>query len=250
MRTSPSDAPSCYTGIVADQPSLGQDEPTVRCSAIIPTLNEASAIQRSLRRLRRLAPYEIIVADGGSQDGTRELARPYAKVVSGRRGRGRQLNAGAAQATGDVLLFLHADVRLPPDALAAIESALGDPKVVGGHFRVRFGRGLHEVLVAASYDLLRFAGIVYGDAAIFVRREEFLRLGGYRDYPIMEDVNLVSRLRRLGRVVHLPQVVVPSARRWRSGGRLNAWASWWAVQLLYGLGVSPQWLGRLYRAVR
>ena len=222
----------------------------MRCSAIIPTLNEASAIQRSLRRLHKLAPYEIIVADGGSQDGTPDLARPFATVVNGRRGRGTQLNAGAAQATGDVLLFLHADVRLPPDALAAIESALGDPNVVGGHFRVRFGRGPHEVLVAACYDLLRIGGIVYGDAAIFVRREVFLRMGGYRDYPIMEDVNLVSRLRGLGQVVHLPQVVVPSARRWRSGSRLSAWASWWAVQLLYGLGVSPQWLGRLYRAVR
>ena len=221
-----------------------------REGTLIPTLNEASAIQRSLRRLQKLAPYEIIVADGGSQDDTPELARPYATVVKGGRGRGTQLNAGAARATGDVLLFLHADVRLPQDALSAIESALADPNVVGGHFRVRFGREPHEVLVAACYDLLRFGGIVYGDAAIFVRREEFLRMGGFREYPIMEDVNFVSRLRRLGRVVHLPQVVVPSARRWRSGGRLSAWASWWAVQLLYGLGVSPQWLGRLYRAVR
>ena len=224
----------------------------MRCSVIVPVLNEASIIQGTLRRLRGLDPHEIIVADGGSHDGTAELARPYATVLNGRRGRGAQLNAGAAQATGDVLLFLHADVRLPPKALTAIESALRDPNVKGGHFRVRFGRGAHEAFVAACYDLLRFRGrgIVYGDATVFVRREAFLRLGGYRDYPIMEDVNFVSRLRRLGRVVELPQVVVPSSRRWQHGGLWRTWASWWALQLLFGLRVSPHWLGRLYRAVR
>jgi rSAM/selenodomain-associated transferase 2 len=222
----------------------------MRCSIIIPTLNEASTIERTLRHLESIAPHEVIVADGGSRDGTPELARPYATLVNGRPGRGPQLNAGAARATGDVLLFLHADVRLPTDALAAVERALRDPRVVGGYFRVRFGRKPHEVFVAACYDLLRASGIVYGDATVFVRQEAFRRLGGYRHYPIMEDVNLVSRLRRLGRVVQLPRAVVPSQRRWRDGGRWRTWASWWAVQLLYGLGVSPQWLGRLYQHVR
>ena len=222
----------------------------MRCSVIIPTLNEASTIQETLRRLDKLAPHEVIVADGGSRDGTPDLARPYATVVVGPRGRGRQLNAGAAQATGDVLVFLHADVRLPHDTFVAIDSALHDRSAVGGYFRVRFGRKPHETLVAASYDLLRICGVVYGDATIFVRREAFDRLGGYRDYPIMEDVNFVSRLQGLGRVVALPQVVVPSIRRWERRSRWHAWASWWAIMLLYGIRVSPQWLGRLYRSVR
>jgi rSAM/selenodomain-associated transferase 2 len=224
----------------------------MRCSVVIPTLNEGSTIEGALRRLRTLNPHEIIVADGGSCDRTRELARPHATVLNGARGRGPQLNAGAAHATGDALLFLHADVRLPPDALSAIGSALAAPDVVGGHFRVRFGRRAHEMFVAACYDLLRLKGrgIVYGDATVFVRREAFQQLGGFRDYPIMEDVNFVSRLRTLGRVVELRQVVVPSSRRWRRGGAWRTWASWWALQLLYGLRVSPHWLGRAYRAVR
>ena len=224
----------------------------MRFTVVIPTLNEAPIIQEALRRVQRLAPHELIIADGGSRDGTRELARPHATVVTGRRGRGPQLNAGAAQATGDVVVFLHADVRLPPDAFAAIESALVDEDVVGGCFRVRFGRGPHEAFLAVFYDLLRFGarGIVYGDAAVFVRRETFLGLGGFRDYAIMEDVNLVSRLRGRGRVVQLPQAVIASTRRWRHGGFWRTWASWFALQALYGLRVSPYWLGRMYRAVR
>lgn len=224
----------------------------MRCSVVIPTLNEGSTIEGALRRLRTLHPHEVIVADGGSRDRTRELARPYATVLSGARGRGAQLNAGAGHATGDVLLFLHADVRLPANALPAIAEALAEPDVVGGYFRVRFGRGAHEVFVAACYDLLRLRGrgIVYGDATVFARREAFQHLGGFRHYPIMEDVNFVSRLRRLGRVVELSQVVVPSSRRWRRGGIWRTWASWWALQLLYGVRVPPSWLGRMYQAVR
>ena len=222
----------------------------MRCSVIVPTLNEASTIERTLRRLQRLAPHQVIVADGGSADGTPELARPYATVVNGRRGRGRQLNVGAAHATGDVLLFLHADVRLPPNAFGAIEAALRDPNVVGGYFRVRFGPRPREMFVAGAYDLLRRVTVVYGDATVFLRREAFQRLGGFREYPIMEDLDLTKRLRRLGGVVELPQVVVPSQRRWRQGGIWRTWASWWAVQLLYWCHVSPRWLGRLYQATR
>ena len=222
----------------------------MRFSVVIPTLNEASTIEEALRRVQRLAPYELIVADGGSSDGTPDLARPAATVVSARRGRGPQMNAGAAQATGDTLIFLHADVRMPSNALAAIESALRDPSVAGGYFRVRFGPGPHDVFVAALYELLRRAGVVFGDATIVVRREAFVRVGGFRDYPIMEDVNLVNRLRRVGRMVELPESVVASARRWQHGRRWQTWASWGAVLSLYWLGVSPRWLGRLYRAVR
>ena len=224
----------------------------MRCSVIIPTLNEASTIEATLRRLEQMAPHEIIVSDGDSTDPTAFLAARHATVVKGARERGPQLNAGAIQATGDTLLFLHADVRIPRRGLVAIESALRHPDIVGGHFRVRFGPSPHEAFVAACYQLLRMrgAGIVYGDATIFVRREAFRALGGFRDYPIMEDVNFVSRMRGLGRVVELKEYVVPSSRRWDNGGVWTTWASWWALQLMYGVRVSPYWLGRLYRSIR
>ena len=207
---------------------------------------------RTLRRVERVHPHEIIVSDGGSADGTPELAASGATVVTGQPGRGRQLNAGAAAASGDVLLFLHADVSLPDEALAAIDGALDDPDVVGGSFRVRFGPEPHQAFISASYDLLRFGGkaIVYGDSTIFARRAVFEEIGGFADWPIMEDVNFVSRLRQHGRFVELPLSVVPSSRRWQSGGLWRTWASWWAIQLMFGVGVSPTWLGRFYRNIR
>jgi rSAM/selenodomain-associated transferase 2 len=224
----------------------------MRCSVVIPTLNEARTIMRTLRRVERLRPHRIIVSDGGSADSTPELAAPYATVVTGLPGRGRQLNAGAEAASGDVLLFLHADVTLPDDALPAIEDALDDPGVIGGCFRVRFGPAPHQAFISASYDLLRFGGraVVYGDSTIFVRRAAFEEIGGFADWPIMEDVNFVSRLRMHGRFVELPLSVVPSSRRWRRGGLWRTWASWWAIQLMFGTGVSPAWLGRFYRHIR
>ena len=224
----------------------------MRCSVIIPTLNEARTIASTVRRVERMDPHEIIVSDGGSADGTPELAASYATVIDGPRGRGRQLNAGAAAASGDVLLFLHADVTLPGQALPAIEDALDDPGIIGGCFRVRFGSAPHQAFIAASYDLLRLGGraIVYGDSTIFARRDVFNEVGGFADWPIMEDVNFVSRLRRRGRFVELPLIVVPSSRRWRRGGLWRTWASWWAIQLMFGAGVSPAWLGRFYRHIR
>ena len=224
----------------------------MKCSVIIPTLNEASTIAPTLRMVERLRPHEIIVADGGSSDGTPELAAEFAKVRTGPRGRGQQLNMGAAAATGDVLLFLHSDVTVQGNALEAIEDALRDPDVVGGCFRVRFGHAPHQAFISASYDALRMGGrgVVYGDATIFCRREAFDAVGGYPDWPIMEDVNFVSKLRQHGRFRELRQAVAPSSRRWQRGGLWRTWASWWAVQLMFGVRVSPQWLGRFYRHIR
>ncbi len=224
----------------------------MRCSVVIPTLNEARTITRTLRRVERMDPHEIIVSDGGSADDTQALAAASATVVSGKPGRGRQLNAGAAAASGDVLLFLHADVALPDHALTAIDGALDDHHVIGGSFRVRFGPEPHQAFISASYDLLRLGGrgVIYGDSTIFSRRDAFEAVGGFADWPIMEDVNFVSRLRGQGRFVELPLTVVPSSRRWQSGGLWRTWASWWAIQLMFGVGVSPAWLGRFYRNIR
>ena len=221
-------------------------------SVVIPTLNEAATIDEALAALERAGPFaEVIVADGGSGDGTAERAASRARLVRARRGRGAQMNAGAGAARGDALLFLHADGRLPRGAAAAIRDAFQDPTVVGGHFQVRFsGHGRNERFLTSFYDALRRLGVVYGDAAIFVRRSAFEKVGGFRDFPIMEDLDLVNRLRRTGRVVALPQVVVASSRRWQRGGVLRTWAAWVVIQSLYFLGVHPRTLGRLYSAVR
>lgn len=194
------------------------------------------------------APWEWIVADGGSRDATIEVARAAgARIVTAPRGRGPQLNAGAAVALGEVLLFLHADTTLPPGALGAIRTAAADPALRGGNFRLRFeGQDLASRLFTVYYRAQqRWLNMYYGDSAIFVRREVFAALGGFRDDPIMEDYDFVRRLERLGRTCCLPLVVTTSARRYR-GRVVGTIATWATIVLLYKLGVPPDRLARLY----
>jgi rSAM/selenodomain-associated transferase 2 len=194
----------------------------------------------------------VIVADGGSRDGTADIvrARAGARLVATPRGRGRQQNAGAAVATGDVLLFLHADTALPSDARAWIERALADPAVVAGAFR------LHTVADAGRRNwlgpFLRIADIrshvtrlPYGDQALFVRRAAFDAVGGFPDEPLMEDVGLARRLRRIGRVVTVPAYVRASGRRFLKHPIAGTLAMW-TFPTLHRLGVSGRTLARWY----
>lgn len=225
---------------------------TVRISIIIPTLNEARIIADLARELAALASCaEVIVADGGSLDVTVATARACGLLVTqAPRGRGTQMNAGARLATGEVLLFLHADTRLPTEALALIESALANPRVCGGNFSLRFaGETRAARLLTKIYPLLRWGGMCYGDSAIFVRREVFEALGGYRDFPIFEDVDLFRRMKRVGRFVRLPACATTSSRRFE-GRFLRTFALWSLLQMLYWAGAPPRWLGRLYRPAR
>ena len=223
-----------------------------RLSIIIPTLNEATTIGETLAHLRLVAPEaELIVADGGSRDGTAEAAGRLARVVGGPPGRGAQLNAGAAAAHGEILAFLHADTWLPEGAPAAIAAALEDPAVVGGNFTLRFdGTGRAAGLFTFFYRQQRRLGIFYGDSAPFVRRTAFDRLGGFRALPIMDDYDFVRRLHRLGRVVCLPQVAITSARRWERDGLGRTLTRWIVIQSLFSAGVPAAWLIRLYPPVR
>lgn len=224
----------------------------VNISIIIPTLNEATTIgelTRSLGKLRGAA--EIILADGGSQDETVKMAREAGwLVVEAPRGRGQQMNAGAKLATGEVLLFLHADTRLPDGALAMIEELLQDERVCGGNFSLVFDGGTREArLLTLMYPLLRLGGMCYGDSAIFIRRSVFERLGGYSDYPIFEDCDLYRRMRRVGKFVRLPASAVTSSRRFE-GRFVRTFALWATMQILYWLGVDPNRLNRWYKPLR
>jgi glycosyltransferase involved in cell wall biosynthesis len=166
------------------------------------------------------------------------------------RGRGRQMNAGARLAEGETLLFLHADTRLPENALELIAGALADEMVCGGNFSLTFGGETREArLLTRIYPLLRLGGMLYGDSAIFARRGVFERLGGYREYPIFEDCDLYRRIRRLGRFARLNERATTSSRRFE-GRFIRTFALWSLMQVLYWLGVRPEFLNRLYKPLR
>lgn len=232
-------------------------------TVIIPTLNEADVIETTLRFTARLGFDAILVVDGGSTDGTRVLVEAVAaragEPVSGpvqllctSAGRARQLNAGAAAATSDVLVFLHADSHLPADAGQLMQQALADPNVVGGRFDIRFdhpsvwGQIISTFMNARS----RITRISTGDQAMFVRRQVFERLGGFSDIPIMEDVEFSTRLKRTGRIVAIDRQVTTSFRRWEGQGPLRTVLLMWALRFLYWIGVSPQRIAQWYRDVR
>ena len=220
-------------------------------SVVIPTLNEEPQIGGAVANALAAGAAEVVVADGGSTDRTVEVAfAAGARVVRGARGRGSQLNLGAAEAEGAVLCFLHADARLAPDAGRQIEAALRDPRTAGGNFRVRFGSSLHGRGLAAFYHVIRQLGLYYGDSAIFCRRSAFEAAGGFPPHPIMEDVAMAQRLRRRGRVAYLRGPVHASPRRWEHGGLAQAWASWLVIQSLYFAHVPPARLATLYRHIR
>jgi len=226
---------------------------TPEVSIIVPTLNEARAVGATLASAARAGEgVELIVADGGSTDGTAGAARAAgARVVVAGRGRGRQLHAGACAARGRVLWFLHADTLAPEGAARLILEALADPRVVGGNFNVRFdGGGRPARFLTWLYPRLRLLGLCYGDSAIFVRRDAYERAGGFQPFPIFEDLDLVRALRRQGRVVHLPAEVVTSSRRFEGRSFTRTFARWSFMQALYWLGVHPETLGRMYAPVR
>jgi len=217
-------------------------------------LNEERTIARTLDTIAAAASdaatiVEVIVVDGGSSDRSREEARPRcARLLVAPRGLARQMNAGAAAAGGDALVFVHADTLVPPTFAGDIALALADPMVVGGRFDLRLDDGarlfgLIGWLISARSRLSRTGT---GDQAIFVRREVFDRLGGYRDLAVCEDLDLARRLKRAGRVACLRSRVTTSARRWRERGVLATTARMWFIRAAFLLGVPPARLARLY----
>ncbi|MBS1871638.1 MAG: TIGR04283 family arsenosugar biosynthesis glycosyltransferase [Acidobacteria bacterium] len=225
----------------------------MRVSIVVPALNEEAVIERCLSALAGAeGAKEIVVVDGGSTDRTVERARRLAdRVLTAPRGRGSQMQAGALAASGDVLWFVHADAIARADSLRAIETALSDDGVVAGNFRLEFdGPGRSARQLTAIYPWLRLLGLSYGDAGIFVRREAYEAAGGFRPYPLFEDLDLIRRLKRRGRFAHLDCTLAASSRRFEHRNFGVVWANWIALQVLFWAGVSPYVLARWYRHIR
>ena len=225
----------------------------MRLSVVVPTLEEEEALAATLVRVRTAPVHELIVVDGGSRDRTETIAARYAdRVLRAPAGRASQMNAGAAAASGDVLLFLHADTLLPLDFASAIAGALSDPATIGGRFDVRLegASRLLPVVAAVINWRSRWTRIATGDQAIFVRRRTFDVVGGYATVPLFEDVRLTAALKRHGRLACLRARVITSARRWERRGALRTIVLMWSLRLGHALGVSPARLHRLYADVR
>ena len=222
----------------------------MKLSIIIPALNEAGSIEQVLMSVRALVmPAEVIVVDGGSEDNTRDLAQPLADlVIQSTRGRARQMNAGAAKATGEYLLFLHADTRLPTEAWTQLQSAF-DQDAHWGRFDVRIsGKPVMLIVVARLMNWRsRLTGIATGDQAMFVRRELFESLGGFPDQPLMEDIELSRRLLKHSRPYCLAGPVTTSGRRWEQRGVWSTIGLMWRLRYRYWRGESAEQLSKEYR---
>jgi rSAM/selenodomain-associated transferase 2 len=218
---------------------------------VIPVLNEADGIVASLTALASLREngVQIVIADGGSEDGSKELATPLCdRVVTSRRGRAVQMNAGAAAANGNALLFLHADTRLPPSADRIILEELRAKTLGWGHFDISIeGQSALLPLIAASMNLRsRLTGIATGDRAMFMTRETFDAVGGFPEQPLMEDIEMSRRLKRLARPIALRERVTTSGRRWDQNGPMRTMLLMWQLRLAYFLGAEPAALARRY----
>ncbi len=224
-------------------------------SVVIPALDEAGRIGAAIRSARDAGVDEVVVADGGSADGTADVARRLADaVIVAPRGRAAQMNAGARVASGDVLLFLHADTLLPAGAAAAVRGAV-ESGAVGGAFAVRLGvspgapfarRALLRLVARMINVRARCLRAHTGDQGIFVGRGAFEAIGGFPEIPLMEDVEMSRLLARRGRTALLPVPVVTSARRWESRGPVRTILLMWRLRLSHRLGMSPARCARIY----
>jgi rSAM/selenodomain-associated transferase 2 len=221
-------------------------------SVIIPTLNEQGCLHETLELLRGQRPHQIIVVDGGSTDATYRLAADADLVVQGPPGRALQMNLGAAHASGDCLLFLHADCSLEEGALAEAEQHLRTRGVAGGCFtmKVRAHGLLYRSIDVCATARVRLTGLAYGDQGLFIRRDCFQRLGGFPQLRLMEDLFFSRRLRREGRIVVARRRIFVSPRRWQQAGLIRQTLRNWTLTGLAATGLQPDRLAKFYPVVR
>ncbi|QSJ14386.1 TIGR04283 family arsenosugar biosynthesis glycosyltransferase [Nostoc sp. UHCC 0702] len=229
---------------------MSQNLGAAKISIIIPTLNEAGNIKEAIATTQPSTNIEIIVVDGGSQDDTVEIAKSLGvKVISSSPGRASQMNASVVAASGEILLFLHADTRLPTDFDVMVRTALQKPGTVAGAFALRIDAPLLSLRWVEWGVNLRshFWQMPYGDQAIFLTKEVFQQIGKFPELPIMEDFELMRRLKRTGKIGIIPVPVVTSARRWLQKGVLQTTLLNQIVIIAYLLGASPEQIRSWYR---
>jgi rSAM/selenodomain-associated transferase 2 len=253
----PIHALSLHDVIILTKPELSNAEKelanlrTGPISIIVPALNEAASIERFLKRLcERARRAELIVVDGGSRDGTFELAQHHCdRCLRASPGRAIQMNAGARAASGDTLWFLHADCEVPADCLEQIFGALRDPQVVGGFFRIRIPD--RRLVYRLTDSFAHYAGLFFrtrfGDHGFFCRRTAFEEMGGFPKLPLMEDAEFFCKLRRLGRIAIIPSRLISSPRRYERIGPWRLTLTYALIAILYLLRVPIPLLARIYR---
>lgn len=223
----------------------------IRCSIIIPVLNEKKTLSKQLALLQPLreAGHEIIVVDGGSTDGSLDIAAPYAdQLINSETGRAKQMNKGARCATHDWFLFLHVDTRLPRTALKSLQAAFEKPSTQWGHFDVCLSgkRIWFRIIAWFMNKRSRITSIATGDQAMFTSKMIFNQVGGFPDIALMEDISISRRLKKIAAPVCLSDVVITSSRRWRKQGIIRTILFMWALRLGYFIGVRPEVLANFY----
>ena len=225
----------------------------MKVSIIVPTLNEELVLENTLTHVQQLSPHELIVSDGGSNDYTYRIADRFShRVITGSAGRALQMNAGANEATGDLLLFLHADSRIEPESYRKMLEYMKNPKWIGGAFTLCIESGKWSLKLIALLANIRskYFGVAYGDQGFFVRKEVFKDMNGFSPIPICEDLDFYYRLRKKGSVILLKEKAHTSPRRWTNEGIFFTTVRNFIIAVLFGLGFPPHILTKWYLAIR